>query len=61
MTTLELGGVHEMAAMLGVSKQRVYQLTQKPWFPRPLAKLACGSIYDMNDVREKLRAHGRVI
>lgn len=56
-------GVTETAAFLGVSKQRVSQLAQRPDFPQPLAALACGKIWLQVDVEAFLiswdRAPGR--
>lgn len=57
----ELGGIHEIAAMMGVSKQRVHQLTDKDWFAEPVARLKCGPVYDLEEVRESLRKHGREV
>lgn len=61
MESLELGGIHEIADMMGVTKQRVHQLTDKPWFTQPLARLKCGPVYDLAEVRADLRKHGREI
>ena len=47
---LRLVGAHEIRAMLGVSRQRVYQLAGKPDFPKPVAKLAQGKIWDLDDI-----------
>lgn len=42
----ELVGVREVAELLGVSKQRVDQLRQREDFPKPLARLASGPVWD---------------
>lgn len=59
MLSVELGGIHEIAAMMKVSKQRVHQLTNLPWFPAPLAHLKCGPVYDLDAIRQVLRSRGR--
>lgn len=47
---LRLVGAHEIRAMLGVSRQRVYQLAGKPDFPKPVARLAQGKIWNLDDI-----------
>lgn len=44
-TVPELAGLAEVAAILGVSKQRVRELTQREDFPPPVAQLSGGAIY----------------
>ena len=39
-------GVAEIATILGVSKQRVYELRRKPEFPKPVAELAAGPVWN---------------
>ena len=46
----DLAGPHEVAAFLGVSRQRVYQLSQRPDFPDPVANLAIGKVWRLEDV-----------
>ncbi len=41
----ELAGLAEVAAILGVSKQRVRELTEREDFPPPVARLSGGAIY----------------
>jgi hypothetical protein len=41
----ELAGLAEVAAILGVSKQRVRELTEREDFPPPVAQLSGGAIY----------------
>ena len=43
----ELVGVAEVADLLGVSKQRVSELAKGHSFPRPLAELAAGPVWDL--------------
>lgn len=45
--------------MLGVSRQRVHQLAQRPGFPRPAAVLAAGSIWERADVEAWAQSTGR--
>jgi hypothetical protein len=48
---MELGGVTEVAAVLGVSKQRVAAIRSRPNFPQPEARLAQGPVWDLAKVR----------
>lgn len=48
---LELAGAFEIGQYLGLSRQRVHQLTESPSFPTPVAVLAAGSIWDMNEIK----------
>lgn len=41
----ELAGLAEVAAILGVSKQRVRELAERENFPPPVARLSGGAIY----------------
>ena len=50
MTDLRLAGMHEVAEELGISRQRVHQLAAAADFPRPLAVLHAGSIWDLNAI-----------
>jgi hypothetical protein len=50
MKRLELVGVTEIADVLGVSRQRASQLASTKGFPEPLAKLACGQIWEREAV-----------
>lgn len=44
-------GIQEIAAALGVSRQRVYQLlTEDPTFPEPVDELVAGKIWHEADV-----------
>lgn len=51
----------EVAMMLGLSRQRVTQLTAKPDFPKPLATLTVGKIWSYGDVREWAERTGRAV
>ena len=43
--------------MLGVSRQRVYQLAGQPTFPKPVATLAQGKIWLIADVEAWISVH----
>lgn len=58
---MELVGPHEIARMLGVSRQRVNQLANDPGFPEPLAVLAMGKVWLRRDIVRWAREHGRTI
>lgn len=58
--TLRLVGAHEIRVRLGgVSRQRVYQLTSRPDFPKPVAELAQGKVWASADVESWITAHRR--
>jgi len=50
-------GTAEIAELMGVSRQRVHQITQRPDFPEPVARLVAGHIWDAADVRRWIKAH----
>ncbi len=49
-----LVGASDIAKMLGISRQRVYQLARQPPFPKAVAKLARGLMWDRRAI-EALR------
>ena len=59
---LDLLGAAEIAALLGVSRQRVTQLTHTPGFPEPALRLKMGTLWHAQDIRdwtaETRPAHG---
>jgi predicted DNA-binding transcriptional regulator AlpA len=55
-----LMGLTEIAEMLGVSRQRVYQLVRTAGFPEPLARLAQGAVWAGEDVERWAREDGRL-
>ena len=55
--SLRLVGAHEIRDLLGVSRQRVYQLAGRPDFPKPVAKLAQGKIWALGDIEAWIAAH----
>ena len=49
-------GAHEIRLRLGgVSRQRVYQLTSRPDFPKPVADLAQGKVWLEAEVEHWMR------
>jgi predicted DNA-binding transcriptional regulator AlpA len=54
---LRLVGAHEIRALLGVSRQRVYQLAGRSDFPKPIATLAQGKIWALGDIETWIGAH----
>lgn len=64
MTTIDavrLLGAAELGHLLGVSRQRITQLTAKPWFPRPVARLAMGSVWELADIERMASETGRTL
>ena len=56
---MDVVGVPEIAQILGVSRQRVYQLMDAyEDFPPPVATLAVGRIWSRAAVEDWNRAHG---
>lgn len=52
MPVPELMGTAEIAALLGVSRQRVLQLlSERDDFPRPAAVLTMGKVWAADDIR----------
>lgn len=64
MTTLEFVrvlGAAEVAVLLGVSRQRVGQLTAKRWFPDPIARLTMGAVWELSDIERMAAQTGRTL
>jgi predicted DNA-binding transcriptional regulator AlpA len=58
----DLLGVTEVASLLGISRQRVQQLSETDLdFPKPTAFLARGRVWAKEDVEQWARATGREI
>ena len=57
---VDLVGAQEIADLLGVSRQRVYQLANLPDFPRPVADLAQGRVWLRADVVAWAKGKGRL-
>lgn len=61
---MRLGGVTEVASMLGVSRQQVAKLRERADFPVPLSEIASGAIWDLEELERWMssglrRAPGR--
>lgn len=54
-------GAAELGALLGVSRQRVTQLTRKAWFPVPVMHLAMGAVWEMVDIERMVSGTGRTL
>jgi predicted DNA-binding transcriptional regulator AlpA len=53
-----LMGPGEIRERLGrLSRQRVYQITSDPSFPRPYDELQIGKVWRIEDVEEWIRQH----
>ena len=57
--TSDLVGVYEIAEMLGVTRQRIDQLSRAADFPAPEATLQSGRIWKREDVETWARETGR--
>jgi predicted DNA-binding transcriptional regulator AlpA len=53
---MNLLGLHELAELLGVSRQRADQLARYQGFPKPVAELKGGRIWKRGDVEKWERA-----
>ena len=50
-TAIQFMGAHEIRVRLGgISRQRVYQITSRVDFPAPVADLAQGKVWRVDDV-----------
>ena len=47
---LDLVGATDIARILGVSRQRVYQLAERPGFPKPATSLARGALWSRGEI-----------
>jgi len=52
-------GTHEIGEMLGVSRQRVFQITSRRDFPKPYDELKMGKLWRRVAVAAWMREHGR--
>jgi prophage regulatory protein len=52
-----LVGAREIAAMLGLTRQRVYQLSQESGFPEPVASLGLGKVWETADIEKWAAEH----
>jgi hypothetical protein len=59
---VRLAGTHEAAAILGISKSSVHDRARSdPDFPAPLARLACGTIWDADELKAYEKAYDRTL
>lgn len=56
-----LVGSQELTKIFGVGRARVYQLTQRDDFPEPIARLAMGSIWHLDDIIAWAENGGRAV
>lgn len=49
---INLVGLTEIAQLLGVSRQRAYQLANAPGFPKPVERLAQGAVWRRSAVEK---------
>ena len=54
-------GAAELGALLGVSRQRIGQLTVKSWFPAPATRLAMGAVWKLSDIEQMASQTGRTL
>lgn len=54
-------GTAEIADLLGVTRQRVHQLTSRRDFPEPVVSLRLGKVWRTEDVVAWARARGREV
>ncbi len=59
LTVEQLVGAAEIAGLLGVSRQRVTQLTGRPDFPAPVAVLAMGKVWRLDEVEDWIEERDR--
>ncbi len=57
---MDLLSTIEIAEMLGVTRQRVDQLSRTDGFPEPVAELAIGRVWRRQDVEQWARSTGRL-
>ena len=48
----DLMGTSEVAALLGISRQRVLVISRQAGFPKPLAVLKMGNVWRGEDIRQ---------
>lgn len=48
----QLAGIAEIAELLGVTRQRVTQLTKREDFPPPVERLRMGPVWNLSDVKD---------
>lgn len=56
---MKLVGLHEVAEILGVSRQRADQLARERDFPKPVAEIRAGRIWRESDIEKWMVKRGR--
>lgn len=56
---LRLAGVHEVAELLAIGKAALADRRRHPSFPRPLAELRCGPVWDLDEIERYRQARRR--
>lgn len=54
-------GAAELGKLLGVSRQRVSQLTAKEWFPSPISRLSMGPVWELVDIERMVSGTDRTL
>ena len=57
MRKIPLMGAAEIRRRLGLSENRIYQLTSRRDFPEPVAELEMGRVWHRDDVEAWIREH----
>jgi len=57
----DLVGSKEIQELFAVNRQRVWQLSNRPDFPPPLAVLALGAVWRERDIRKWANERGREV
>ena len=61
LAAVRLVGMGELLRLMGVSRSRVTQITNRSDFPAPVASLIMGSVWDLADVVAWADARGRIL
>ena len=59
---IRLAGSEEIRRLLGgVSRERTYQITSRRGFPEPLARLAMGNVWWLDEVEGWIKEHRQTV
>ncbi len=61
LSAVRLVGMGELLRLMGVSRSRVTQITNRSDFPAPVASLIMGSVWELDDVIAWADARGRTL
>jgi predicted DNA-binding transcriptional regulator AlpA len=50
-------GAAELCERLGVSRQRTYKIAERPDFPKPVVKLAQGTVWLTEEIEAWMKIH----